>query len=164
MTSKVLHDGWSKEKHLKIGTEIYNAVEYGKILWTCGFIKTSISSALFVIGFTLIFNGLTNHPLFSSWSESAIFFGIIAVLSALIVIYLIDKKREIMKKEEFGREYEIIEDRIKQSRIKQNEELETLINQIAEERIQEAIYKHLLEMNTIPDEADLTDWRKDLYD
>lgn len=162
MESKILADEWSKDKHIKIGSKIYEELNYKKILWTCGFIKTSISSALFVIGFTLIFNGLTNHPLFSSWNESAIVFGTIAILSAFTVIYIIDKKRETLKKEELGREYETIIKKIKQTNTKSNQEIEILIEDIAEKLIQEAIYKHLMELNT-PQNED-SNWQEDIYD
>lgn len=163
---------WTPKKRLQIGTEIYDKVNYKKILWTCGFIKTSTSSALFVIGFTLIFNGLTDHPLFISWNESAIFFGILAVIIALLVIYIIDKKRELMKKEEFGREQENIERRIYESKNQNKEELNELIHCLIDQRISETVYEQLEYMNRLQEEGidgnsydgyDLTEWEKDVY-
>lgn len=130
---------WSKEKRLEIGNQIYQDHNYGRILWTCGFVKTATSSALFVTGFTLIFNGLTNHPMFRGWDNAAIVFGITAVILGLFVIYVIDKKRERMKKEEYGKNEEDIERKI----FEHNQDVLELSHEVANEVVRHELEKQL---------------------
>ena len=71
-----------------------------RTIWTYGFIKTTLSGALISTGVVLIFNGITNHPLFHGVNEIAIITGICALISAIIVITSIDKYKEKTKREE----------------------------------------------------------------
>lgn len=75
-------------------------IPYRKTIWTFGFVKTTLSSALISTGVVLIFNGLTNHPLFRGFDEIAIVLGFIAVISAIVIIVSIDKFKEKTKKDE----------------------------------------------------------------
>lgn len=134
---------WTEEQRLKIGEEIYKKHNYGKILWTCGLIKTATSSALFTIGVTLIFYGLTNHPMFRGWDEVGIFFGVIAICLGFLVIYVIDKRRETMKKEEYGKTEEEIERKLYEAKIAQDEEIKLLAQQVADERVHQALRDEL---------------------
>lgn len=65
-----------------------------------GFLKTTLSSALISTGVVLIFNGITDHPLFKGFTEIAIVVGFIAVFCAIAIIVSIDKFKEKQKKEE----------------------------------------------------------------
>lgn len=83
-----------KIEHL---TEI---IPYKKTVWITGFIKTTLSSALISTGVVLIFNSLTNHPLFMGWHEVGIAMGLTAIFIAVLIIVSIDKWKENRKKEE----------------------------------------------------------------
>ena len=62
--------------------------------------KTTLSGAFISTGVVLLFNGITNHPLFRGWNEIAIVVGILAILIAIGIIYTIDKWKEVKKREE----------------------------------------------------------------
>ena len=79
-----------------------NEIPYKKTIWVFGFVKTSISGALISTGVVLIFNGITNHPMFNGWNEIAIITGVLAIVLALIVIASIDKWKELKKREELA--------------------------------------------------------------
>lgn len=80
--------------------KLIEIIPYRKTIWTFGFVKTTLSSALISTGVVLIFNGLTNHPLFKGFDEIAIVLGFIAVISAIVIIVSIDKFKERTKKDE----------------------------------------------------------------
>ena len=80
--------------------KLINKIPYKRTLWIFGFVKTSLSGALFSTGVVLIFNGITNHPWFQGFNEIAIVSGLIALTCAIIVIASIDKWREHQKKNE----------------------------------------------------------------
>ena len=71
-----------------------------RVIWTYGFVKTTLSGALISTGVVLIFNGITEHPLLKGYNEIAIFSGFIALICAIIVIVSIDKYKEKTKKAE----------------------------------------------------------------
>lgn len=75
-------------------------IPYRKIVWIYGFVKTTLSGAFISTGVVLLFNGITNHPLFRGWNEIAIVVGILAILIAIGIIYTIDKWKEVKKREE----------------------------------------------------------------
>jgi hypothetical protein len=81
---------------------LLDEIPYKKTIWVFGFVKTTISGSLISTGVVLIFNGITNHPLFRGWNEVAIFSGALAIASAIIVIASIDKWKEKKKKEELA--------------------------------------------------------------
>ena len=47
-------------------------IPWRRTIWTCGFVKTTLSGSLISTGVVLIFNGVTNHPLFDGINEIAI--------------------------------------------------------------------------------------------
>ena len=65
-----------------------------------GFLKTTISTSLISTGVVLLFNGITEHPLFNVWNEIAIIVGALMILLAVIVVVLIDQWKDRRKKEE----------------------------------------------------------------
>ena len=75
-------------------------ISWRRTIWTYGFVKTTLSGSLISTGDVLIFNGITNHPLFNGWNEVAIVTGIVALIIAILVITSIDKYKEKTKKEE----------------------------------------------------------------
>ena len=88
-------------------------IPYRRTVWTYGFVKTTLSGALISTGVVLIFNGITEHPLFRGFNEIAIVAGFIAVICAIVVIASIDKFKEIQKKEELDAIDKQIDERAK---------------------------------------------------
>ena len=91
-----------------------------------GFLKTTLSSSLIATGVVLLFNGITNHPLFHGWNEISIIIGALMILLAIIIVIIIDQWKDQKKKEEL----EIINTHIDQRAM-----------EIAEEKIQKAMDK-----------------------
>lgn len=85
---------------MQMTEKLINKIPYRRAIWTFGFVKTSLSGALFSTGVVLIFNGITNHPWFQGFNEIAIVIGLIALACAIIVIASIDKWKEHQKKQE----------------------------------------------------------------
>lgn len=79
---------------------LIDKIPWRRTIWTYGFVKTTLSGSLISTGVVLIFNGITNHPLFNGLNEIAIFTGFIAIILAIVVITSIDKYKEKTKKEE----------------------------------------------------------------
>ena len=75
-------------------------IEWRKTLWIFGFVKTTISTSLISTGVVLLFNGITNHPLFDGVNEIAIIVGFLMILGAVITIITIDRYKEKKKKTE----------------------------------------------------------------
>ena len=92
-------------------TKLTEIIPYRRTIWTFGFIKTTLSSALISTGVVLIFNGITNHPLFRGFNEIAIITGLLAVILAIIIIVSIDRFKEKTKKEELEAIDKQIDDR-----------------------------------------------------
>ena len=80
--------------------ELTELIPWRKTIWTYGFVKTTLSGALISSGVVLIFNGITNHPLFNGWDEVAIVVGFFAIILAIVVITSIDRYKEQTKREE----------------------------------------------------------------
>lgn len=99
-------------------------IPYRRTVWVTGFLKTAISSSLISTGVVLIFNGITEHPLFTGFNEIAIISGFIALIIAILVIVIIDNWKDQKKKEEL----ETI-----------NEHIDERAIEIAEEKILEAM-------------------------
>lgn len=97
-------------------------IPYRRTVWMTGFLKTTISASLISTGVVLLFNSITNHPLFDGYRETGIVVGITCILLAIFIVTLIDKWKEEKKKEEL----EIIDKRAAE---------------IAEEKILEAMTK-----------------------
>ncbi len=155
-------------KHFQKGSKIYNENNYGQILWLCGFVKTSLSNALFVIGVTLFFNGLTNAPAFRGWEWSAMLFGIASFILGLVVIYMIDKRRETLKKEEYGRRDEDIDKKIIDSQLQQDLDLHGIVQEAAKEMVKKAMKEEIAELREVncadKNEKELSNFQKDVLE
>lgn len=114
-------------------------IPYKKTIWVYGFVKTTLSGACISTGVVLIFNGITNHPMFNGWNEIAILVGILAILLAIGIIYTIDKWKEIKKREEL----EIIDNKFKTEREAINAEREQMKIDFHDEAVE--IAKELVE-------------------
>ena len=101
-------------------------IPYRRTVWVTGFLKTTISSSLIATGIVLLFNGITNHPLFGASNEISIIVGVLMILLAIGIVTLIDMWKDQKKKEEL----QII-----------NEHIDERAIQIAEEKIQKAMDK-----------------------
>ena len=99
-------------------------IPYRRTVWVTGFLKTTISTSLISTGVVLLFNGITEHPLFNQWNETAIVIGTLMILLAIISVVLIDQWKDQKKKEEL----QII-----------NEHIDERAIEIAEEKILEAM-------------------------
>ena len=75
-------------------------IPWRRTIWTYGFVKTTLSGSLISTGVVLIFNGVTEHPLFDGFNEVAIICGFIAIILAIAVITSIDRYKEKTKKAE----------------------------------------------------------------
>ena len=89
-------------------------IPWRRTIWTYGFVKTTISGSLISTGVVLIFNGVTNHPLFVGFNEIAIICGFIAIILAILVITSIDKYKEKTKREELEAIDKQIDDRARE--------------------------------------------------
>ena len=99
-------------------------IPYRRTVWVTGFLKTTLSSSLIATGVVLLFNGITNHPLFHGWDEIAIIVGTLMIILAIAIVIIIDNWKDQKKKEEL----EIIDKHIDERAI-----------QIAEAKILEAM-------------------------
>ena len=90
---------------------LIDIIPWKRTIWTYGFVKTTLSGSLISTGVVLIFNGVTEHPLFDGFNEIAIICGISAIIFAVIVITSIDKYKEKTKKEELDAIDRQIDDR-----------------------------------------------------
>lgn len=99
-------------------------IPYRRTVWVTGFLKTTIATSLISTGVVLLFNGITNHPLFNQWSETAILVGTLMIILAIIFVVLIDQWKDQKKREEL----DII-----------NKHIDERAIQIAEEKIQKAM-------------------------
>lgn len=75
-------------------------IPYQRTVWVTGFLKTTLSSSLIATGVVLLFNGITNHPLFHGWNEISIIIGALMIMLAIIIVVIIDNWKETKKKEE----------------------------------------------------------------
>ena len=99
-------------------------IPYRRTVWVTGFLKTTISNSLIATGVVLLFNGITEHPLFTGFNEIAIIVGALMIISAIMVVVAIDQWKDQRKKEEL----ETI-----------NEHIDERAIEIAEEKILEAM-------------------------
>lgn len=123
-------------------------IPYRKTVWIYGFVKTTLSGAFISTGVVLLFNGITNHPMFRGWNEIAIIVGIIAILLALVIIYSIDKWKEVKKREEL----EVIDEKFKTEREAINAEREQMKIDFHDEAVEIAKELVQTELNKIKDE------------
>lgn len=123
-------------------------IPYKKTVWVYGFVKTTLSGAFISTGVVLLFNAITNHPMFRGWNEIAIIVGILAILIAIGIIYTIDKWKEIKKREEL----EIIDEKFKTEREAINAEREQMKIDFHDEAVEIAKDLVKTELDKIKDE------------
>ena len=85
---------------ITMGKPLTEIIPWRRTIWTYGFVKTTLSGALISTGVVLIFNGITNHPLFDGINEIVIITGFIAIILAIAVITSIDRYKEKTKRAE----------------------------------------------------------------
>jgi uncharacterized membrane protein len=85
------------------GKRLYEQTNYNRVILSCGFFKTTLSTGLISVGITLIFSSLTNHPMFHGWNEVGLFFGCLAIILAILLVYIIDLYKKNHKIEEYAR-------------------------------------------------------------
>lgn len=94
--------------------KLTDTIPWRRTIWTYGFVKTTLSGALISTGVVLIFNGITDHPLFDGINEISIIIGILAIILAIVVITSIDRYKEKTKKEELEAIDKQIDDRARE--------------------------------------------------
>lgn len=111
---KINHNITTGEVELSL--PLTERIPYRRTVWITGFLKTTISGALISTGVVLLFNSITNHPLFRGWNEIGIVIGIICILLAIAVTTIIDIYKENAKEKELQeidkRAEEIAEEKI----------------------------------------------------
>lgn len=80
--------------------QIYDKIEYEKILWLGGFVKTTLSASFIGTGTTLLLSGLCNYPFFleNPFLNSVI--GLGGIIIGVMIVILIDLDRKRYKKKE----------------------------------------------------------------
>lgn len=101
---------------VELSLPLTERIPYRRTVWITGFLKTTISGALISTGVVLLFNSITNHPLFRGWNEIGIVIGSICILLAIAVTTIIDFYKETAKEKELQeidkRAEEIAEEKI----------------------------------------------------
>ena len=95
---KINHNITTGEVELSL--PLTERIPYRRTVWITGFLKTTISGALISTGVVLLFNSITNHPLFMGWNEIGIVIGSICILLAIAVTTIIDFYKETAKEKE----------------------------------------------------------------
>ena len=83
-------------------SKLEEKIPYRRTIWVTGFLKTTISTSLISTGVVLLFNGITEHPLFNQWNETAIIVGSLMIILAIISVIIIDQWKDQKKKEELA--------------------------------------------------------------
>lgn len=114
--------------------EIYDAIQYERILWLGGFVKTTLSASFIGTGTTLFLSGICNHPVILQNPILDIFVGLFGILIGVIIVILIDMDRKRYKKREieyYATELQKLSIDIASQMIKHDiEELHEEINQL----------------------------------
>ena len=114
--------------------EIYDAIQYERILWIGGFVKTTLSASFIGTGTTLFLSGICNHPVILQNPVLDIFVGLFGILIGVIIVILIDMDRKKYKKREieyYATELQKLSVDIASQMIKHDiEELHEEINQL----------------------------------
>lgn len=113
-------------KTMKESKSLSEKIPYRRTVWVTGFLKTTLTTSLISTGVVLLFNGITEHPLFNQWNEIAIIVGFGMIILAILTVIIIDQWKDKKKKEEL----EII-----------NEHIDERAMEIAEEKIRKAMDK-----------------------
>lgn len=85
------------------GKDLYNKIEYNKVLYLGGFIKTTLSSAFIGSGTVILLDGLTHtKSSIIKNNELSVMIGAISILTGIIIVYTIDLYRKRYKEREMG--------------------------------------------------------------
>lgn len=121
--------------------EIYDAIQYERILWLGGFVKTTLSASFIGTGTTLFLSGICNHPVILQNPVLDMFVGLFGILMGVIIVILIDLDRKKYKKKEieyYATELQKLSVDIASQMIKHDiEELHEEITQLQEKGIKE---------------------------
>ena len=121
--------------------QIYDAIQYERILWIGGFIKTTLSASFIGTGTTLLLSGLCNYPFFleNPFLNSVI--GLGGIIVGIVIVILIDLDRKRYKKKEieyYATELQKLSVDIASQMIKHDiEELHDEISKLQEKGIKE---------------------------
>lgn len=75
-------------------------IPYKKTVWIKNFAKTVTTTTLISSGVGLIITGLSNRMANRGFSDVELQVGVISIITAIIIVTIIDKWAEIKKKEE----------------------------------------------------------------
>lgn len=121
--------------------KIYDAIQYERILWLGGFVKTTLSASFIGTGTTLFLSGICNHPVILQNPVLDIFVGLFGILIGVVIVILIDIDRKKYKKREieyYATELQKLSVDIASQMIKHDiEELHEEITQLQEKGVKE---------------------------
>lgn len=80
--------------------KIYDSIQYERILWIGGFVKTTLSASFIGTGTTLLLSGLCNYPFFLENPFLNSIIGLGGIIVGIIIVILIDLDRKRYKKKE----------------------------------------------------------------
>ena len=80
--------------------KIYDGIQYEKILWIGGFVKTTLSASFIGTGTTLLLSGLCNYPFFLENPFLNSIIGLAGIIVGVLIVILIDLDRKKYKKKE----------------------------------------------------------------
>lgn len=80
--------------------QIYDKIEYERILWIGGFVKTTLSASFIGTGTTLLLSGLCNYPFFLENPFLNSIIGLAGIFVGVLIVILIDLDRKRYKKKE----------------------------------------------------------------
>lgn len=80
--------------------QIYDKIEYERILWIGGFVKTTLSASFIGTGTTLLLSGLCNYPFFLENPFLNSIIGLAGIIVGVLIVILIDLDRKRYKKKE----------------------------------------------------------------
>lgn len=119
---------------------IYDAIEYERILWLGGFVKTTLSASFIGTGTTLLLSGLCNYPFFLENPFLNSIIGLTGIIVGVLIVILIDLDRKRYKKKEieyYATELQKLSVDIASQMIKHDiEELHKEITEMKGEKIQ----------------------------
>lgn len=80
--------------------QIYDAIDYERILWIGGFVKTTLSASFIGTGTTLLLSGICNYPFFLENPFLNSIIGLAGIIVGIVIVILIDLDRKRYKKKE----------------------------------------------------------------
>lgn len=103
-TEQLIIKGRQQYQQLQITKEvvdkIYDGIQYERILWLFGFVKTTLSASFIGTGTTLLLSGLCNYPFFLENPFLNSIIGLGGIIVGIVIVILIDLDRKRYKKKE----------------------------------------------------------------